>query len=130
MPNFGSECSHTEQATALGLVFVTLVRVLRLIEPAWVVVVIGGLVHALLTARMIAVGQTMSGPVSRRKCHGYGRRHEGEHSEGGHSKSYAKLDAPSQCCQHAAELAIFAPVAFYSAHAKWQPPAEHMCFIR
>ena len=81
--------------------FVTLVRVLRLIKTAWVVVMIG-LVRVVPTDRMIAMSQTMSGSVSRRKCHGYGWRHEGEHSEGGHSKSYAKVDAPSQCCQHAA----------------------------
>jgi len=75
-------------------VFVTLVRMLRLIEIAWMVLMIGGMVRALLTDRMIAMGQTMSGTLRRCKRDRHGWRHEGEHSKGGHRKCYAEADAP------------------------------------
>jgi hypothetical protein len=63
-------------------------------ETAWVVVMIGGLVHVLITDRMIVMGQTMSGTLRRCKRDRYGWRHEGEHSKCGHSKCYAKADTP------------------------------------
>jgi hypothetical protein len=87
-------------------VFVTLVRMLHLIQIAWMVLMIGGMVHLLMTDRMIVMSQTINGTLSRCKRDRYRWRHEGEHSKGGHSKCYAEADAAPQCCQHGAELAI------------------------
>jgi len=75
-------------------VFVTLVRVLALIEITWMVLMIGGMVHVFGTDRMVSMGQAIDGVFRRSKCHGYGWRHEGEHSESGHRDRDAEADTP------------------------------------
>ena len=82
MANLGRECSHAEEPTAVRRLFAIL-RVLYLIQVPPIVMA-GSMVVKHPINRVIIMGQAIDGVLRRSKCHGYGWRHEGEHSKSRH----------------------------------------------